>query len=134
MGNFISTVDDTVYREPRLRDTIATTWLAKFQRNYKGRYGKELDIPRWSEIKDKYDIVSTRRFENATRELNKAEDKVAYMSARVTKYTEATENARSDIQKEKAFENLEKANAALAKAIQKRDAAQMKVDQYTLRV
>lgn len=134
LEDFISAIDDTVYREPRLRDTIATTWLSKFQRNYKSRYGRELNVSRWSEIKDQYDMVSVRRFENATCELNKAEEKVAYMSARVTKYTAAVENARTDKQKEKASSNLEKANASLAKAIQKRDAAQMKVDQYTLRV
>lgn len=132
LEDFISAVDDTVYREPRLRDTIATTWLSKFQRNYRAIYGRELNIPRWSDIKDKYDVVSVRRLEKATDELVKAEEQIEKSQARILKYETAIEEARTDKQKQNAVEGLKKAKIALEKAIQKKEAAQIKVDHYTI--
>lgn len=132
LEDFISAVDDTVYREPRLRDTIATTWLSKFQRNYKSIYGRELNIPRWSDIKDKYDVVSVRRLGKATDELIKAEEQIEKSKARVLKYETALEKAKTDKQKQKAEEALQKAEIALEKAIVKKEEARRRVDHYTI--
>lgn len=128
LEDFISAVDDTVYREPRLRDTIATTWLSKFQRNYKARYGKELVIPRWAEIKDKYDIISVRRLEKATLELQKIEKTVEILEERLDMYTATLKNARTSKQKEKAADSIEKAKAALEQAKLKREEARAKLN------
>lgn len=58
LEDFICAVEETVYKEPRFRNTIAATWLEKFNNSYKEYYGIELNIPRWIDIKDKYDIKS----------------------------------------------------------------------------
>lgn len=134
LEDFISAVDDTVYREPRLRDTIATTWLSKFQRNYRNRYGKELNVPRWSEIKDKYDVVSVRRFEKAMLELQKVEQKIEKEEARAARYREAVDVAKTEKQLQKAEENLSKAEISLEKAIEKRNAMKTKVEMYNIRM
>lgn len=55
LEDFISAIEETTFKEPRFRNTVAPTWLTRFQRNYKSRYGKELSVPRWNDIKDKYD-------------------------------------------------------------------------------
>ena len=134
LEDFISAVDDTVYREPRLRDTIATTWLSKFQRNYKSRYGKELDVPRWSEIKDKYDVASVRRFEKAMLELQKIEQRIEKEEAKVERYREDLSMAKTEKQLQKASENLNKAGISLEKAMKKRDEVKVKVEMYHVRI
>ncbi len=131
LEDFISAVDDTVYREPHLRDSIATTWLAKFQRNYRSRYGKELDIPRWVHVKDKYDVAAEKRLRMAIHELQKAEEKINVIKERVAKYSSAYTNAHTDKQKQKASESLERAHVALAKAIENKEDKQQKVNLLT---
>ena len=34
-----------------------------FQRNYKAWYGEELNVPRWNDIIDKYDLITDKKRE-----------------------------------------------------------------------
>lgn len=61
-------------KEPKLRSSVASTWLAVFQRNYKAWYGEELNVPRWNDIKDKYDLITDKQKEKAEQSLAKAMD------------------------------------------------------------
>ncbi len=131
LEDFISAIDDTVYREPRLRDTIATKWLSKFQRNYKARYGKELDVPRWPLIKDNYDLVSVRRKEKATEELNIISSKVDECIKRINYYITQLKSARTEKKVADFQEKLYHAKERLKKYEQKKQEAQRRVDLYT---
>lgn len=53
MEDFISAVDQTVWQNPATRKDSGT-WLAKFKKYYEDCYGIQLVIPRWDDIKDKY--------------------------------------------------------------------------------
>lgn len=53
LEDFISAMEQTVYQNPKTRN-ISGTWLSNFQKSYNNFYGKKLQIPRWSEIEDKY--------------------------------------------------------------------------------
>ena len=65
LEDFISAIEETTFKEPKLRSSVASTWLAIFQRNYKAWYGEELNVPRWNDIKDKYDLVTDKKREKA---------------------------------------------------------------------
>ena len=69
LEDFVSAIEETTFKEPKLRDSIASTWLAVFQKNYKARYGVELNVPRWNDIKDKYDLVTDKKREKAMERL-----------------------------------------------------------------
>ena len=56
LEDFISAVEETTFKEPSLREKVASKWLSIFQKSYKAYYGRELNIPRWNEIKNKYII------------------------------------------------------------------------------
>lgn len=53
--DFISAVEETVFQNPKTHD-IAGSWKSKFVKNYNIFYGVKLNIPRWDDIKHKYDI------------------------------------------------------------------------------
>ena len=53
--DFISAVEETVFQNPKTHD-IAGSWKSKFVKNYNNFYGVKLNIPRWDDIKHKYDI------------------------------------------------------------------------------
>lgn len=89
--DFICAFEETVFKDPRLRSTIAPTWLEVFNRNYKEYYGETLDIPRWRDIADKYDQKTARQRTKAEEELKKA--KKAYED--VLKRKEKIETALS---------------------------------------
>lgn len=54
LEDFISAIEETVYQNPKTREN-AGTWKEEFLENYKNQAGKDLIIPRWIDIKDKYD-------------------------------------------------------------------------------
>lgn len=74
LEDFISAIEETTFKEPKLRSSVASTWLAVFQRNYKAWYGEELNVPRWNDIKDKYDLITDKQKEKAEQSLAKAMD------------------------------------------------------------
>lgn len=128
LEDFISAVEETTFKEPKLRDTVASTWLTVFQRNYKAWKGVELNIPRWNDIKDKYDFVSDKKKEKACEKLELAMIQKQKIEARVLKYQEELIEAKTDKQKEKAEQGLKKALDSLEKALNKVNEAQMQYD------
>lgn len=128
LEDFICAIEDTNFKEPKLRDSIASRWLSLFQKNYKARNGKELVIPRWHEIKDKYDLKSIRQLEKAKEDLQKAKDQEQKIIDRVAKKENNLSAAKTEKQKQKAIDELDKANAALIKAKEKVAKAQKLVD------
>lgn len=109
LEDFICAIEETVYLEPKFRNTIASTWLTKFKRNYRATFGVELDIPRWNSIKDKYDMKSVRIKEKAQEDVNKAEEALQKAKDKLNDSQKKLEAAKTDKQKEKALAAIEKA-------------------------
>lgn len=130
LEDFVSAIEETTFKEPKLRDSIASTWLAVFQKNYKARYGVELNVPRWNDIKDKYDLVTDKKREKAMERLKIATNQKQKTEARVLKYQQEIIEARTDKQKAKAEENLEKAMSSLERALKKLADAQAEYDLF----
>ena len=128
LEDFISAIEETTFKEPKLRNSIASTWLAVFQRNYRAWCGEELDIPRWHDIKDKYDLVTDKKREKAKEQLKNVLLQKQKNEARVLRYQQDIIEARTDKQKEKAEEGLRKAMSALEVALQKVADAQVEYD------
>lgn len=51
--DFLAAIEETIYQNKDTRDDISW-WKQQMSENYKLFYGKEITIPRWIEIKDKY--------------------------------------------------------------------------------
>lgn len=128
LEDFVSAIEETTFKEPKLRSSIASTWLTVFQRNYKAWCGEELSIPRWNDIKDKYDLVTDKKREKARERLELVIAKKQKNEARVLKYQQAIIEAKTDRQKEKAEQNLKKAMSALEEALKKVADAQVQYD------
>ncbi len=54
MEDFIAAIDQTVWQNPATRKDSGT-WLTRFLKYYETFYNQKLNIPRWDDIKDKYD-------------------------------------------------------------------------------
>lgn len=54
LEDFLSAMEETIYRYPDTRVTIALNWKKNLIRSYEKHYGIHLDIPRWNDIADKY--------------------------------------------------------------------------------
>lgn len=128
LEDFISAIEETTFKEPKLRSSVASTWLAVFQRNYKVWCGEELNVPRWNDIKDKYDLVTDKKREKARTKLEMALIQKQKIEARVLRYQQDMIEARTDKQKERAEEGLEKAMNALETSLQKVADAQIQYD------
>lgn len=128
LEDFISAIEETTFKEPKLRDTVASTWLMVFQKNYKAWKGAELQIPRWNEIKDKYDLVTDKKREKAMEKLKIVIAQKQKIEIRVLKFQQQIIEARTDKQKVKAEEGLSKAMASLENALKKVAEAQAQYD------
>lgn len=128
LEDFICAMEETTFKEPKLRDSIASTWLEKFQRNYKARYGHELNVPRWKDIKDKYDLASEKKIEKTNELLERAKNNKQKIEARVLRYQQMSIEARTDRQRENASTNLLKAEKQLEAAIRKLEKVQEQYD------
>lgn len=53
LEDFLSAVEETVYQNPKTHE-LGATWKNEFLKRYQAYYGKLIQIPRWSDIKDKY--------------------------------------------------------------------------------
>lgn len=129
LEDFISALEETTFKEPKLRDSVASTWLSKFNKAYKARYGKELNVPRWNDIKDKYDVGSIRRYERAVVTLTKTEESLKKCEERVLNWAQKLSNAKTEKQKIKAEESLKKANISLETTQKKVEEAKKKVEE-----
>ena len=121
LEDFISALEETIFKEPKLRDSIASTWLSRFQRNYKLYSGKELNIPRWNDIKDKYDCVIDKKIEKIKKEIENSTIRKEKVSERVLKLQQKLIEARTDKQRTSANDGLKKALIALEKVNAKLD-------------
>lgn len=52
--DFLSAIEETVYQNPKTHNESGS-WKAKFIQSYEEYYNCTIDIPRWSEISDKYE-------------------------------------------------------------------------------
>ena len=128
LEDFISAIEETTFKEPKLRSSVASTWLAVFQRNYKAWYGEELNVPRWNDIKDKYDLITDKKREKTRERLEVVTAQKEKIEARVLKYQQAIIESKTDKQKERAEQNLAKAMASLESALKKVADAQVQYD------
>ena len=128
LEDFISAIEETTFKEPKLRSSVASTWLAVFQRNYKAWYGEELNVPRWNDIKDKYDLITDKKREKARERLEVVTAQKEKIEARVLKYQQAIIESKTDKQKKRAEQNLAKAMASLESALKKVADAQVQYD------
>lgn len=117
LEHFISAMEQTVYQNDETRRD-AGTWLVRFKRNYYDRYGIDLNVPRWYEIKDIYDLKQIRKREKAEIAVTKAQEAYNKQQERCeiarTKY-DAAVTSGSETRKQKAEENLRKAQEKLEK-------------------
>ena len=130
LEDFISAIEETTFKEPRLRSSIASTWLTVFQRNYKAWCGEELSVPRWNDIKDKYDLVTDKKREKAREKLELAIFQKQKIEGRVLKYQQSIIEAKTDKQKQKAEQGLKKAMSSLETALKKVADAQAQYDAW----
>lgn len=130
LEDFISAIEETTFKEPKLRSSVASTWLAVFQRNYKKYYGEELNVPRWNDIKDKYDLVTDKKREKARERLEVVTSQKEKIEARVLRYQQAIIEAKTDKQKEKAEQSLSKAMNSLEAALKKVADAQVQYETW----
>ena len=128
LEDFISAIEETTFKEPKLRSSVASTWLAVFQRNYKAWYGEELNVPRWNDIKDKYDLITDKKREKARERLEVVTAQKEKIEARVLKYQQAIIESKTDKQKEKAEHSLAKAMDSLESALKKVADAQVQYE------
>lgn len=128
LEDFISAIEETTFKEPKLRSSVASTWLAIFQRNYKAWYGEELNVPRWNDIKDKYDLITDKKREKARERLEVVTAQKEKIEARVLKYQQAIIESKTDKQKEKAEQSLAKAMNSLESALKKVADAQVEYE------
>lgn len=128
LEDFISAMEETTFKEPKLRSSVASTWLAVFLRNYKAWCGEELNVPRWNDIKDKYDLVTDKKREKAREKLELVILQKQKIEARVLRYQQDIIEARTEKQKEKAEQGLEKAMNSLETALQKVADAQVQYE------
>lgn len=128
LEDFICAIEETTFKEPKLRNSIASTWLEKFQRNYKAWYGYELNVPRWGAIKDKYDLVSGKKIEKAKELLERVKKNKQKIEERILKCQENIIEAKTDKQRENANTSLDKAKKQLESVNLKLEEAQEQYD------
>ena len=53
MEDYLAAFEETIYQNPETRSQGAQ-WKNKFKRSFKNHYGREIDFPKWDEIKEYY--------------------------------------------------------------------------------
>ena len=51
--DFLAAFEETIYQNVETRQS-ASQWKNRFRKSYKAHYGKDIDFPRWDDIKQKY--------------------------------------------------------------------------------
>lgn len=85
LEDFISAIEETVYQNPKTHND-AGAWKSSFLKRYKQATGIDLEIPRWNEIKDKYDLQSARKLKKAQFDLSKANEKLKNRNTQLLEY------------------------------------------------
>lgn len=122
LEDFISAIAETVYQNAETHND-APTWLIRFNKSYKASYGKTLNIPRWTEIANNYDIKSVRRKEKIEEQVKKAEEALAKQVERCRNAQERYDLATANGNQEK----IEKAKEVLDKALERRSICEAKL-------
>ncbi len=122
LEDFISAIAETVYQNAETHND-APTWLIRFNKSYKASYGKTLNIPRWNEIANSYDIKSVRRKEKAEEQVKKAEEALAKQVKRCQDAQERYDLATANGNQAK----IEKAKEALDKALERKLICEVKL-------
>lgn len=121
LEDFISAMDEAVYKNPKTHDK-AGMWLTRFLRSYKEYYGIDLSIPRWIEIKDKYDLKAVRTREKAQANYEKAKEQLVKAKSALDdaqqSYELALENG-VEAEIERAATQVEKRMLAYSKKAEK---------------
>lgn len=65
LEDYLAAIEETVYQNPDTRDKTAE-WKQRMRKSYKNFYGKNIDIPRWIDIKTKYENTK-EQIENSNR-------------------------------------------------------------------
>lgn len=131
LEDFISAIEEAVFQNPKTHNN-AGTWKATFLRSYKQETGIDLSIPRWSEIKDKYDLKSVRKLEKAKSDLAKATDQYEKIKERIQLYHQKlhAEQEKNNVGKVgKIQDDIEKQKKNAEKAKEKINKAQAKIDE-----
>ena len=85
-------------------------------------------MPRWKDIKDKYDLASEKKIEKTNELLERAKNNKQKIEVRVLRYQQMSIEARTDRQRENASTNLLKAEKQLEAAIRKLEKVQEQYD------
>ena len=131
LEDFISAIEEAVFQNPKTHNN-AGTWKAAFFFFYKQETGIDLSIPRWSEIKDKYDLKSVRKLEKAKSDLAKATDQYEKIKERIQLYHQKlhAEQEKNNAGKVgKIQDDIEKQKKNAEKAKEKINKAQAKIDE-----
>jgi type II restriction enzyme len=125
--DFISAMEEAVYQNPKTHNEAAN-WKNRFIKNYRNYYGKDIFIPRWNEIKDKYDMKAIRKHNKALEEKENATEQFLKWDKRIVEISAMLEQTLSDSKHKKLESELEKAKEQKKKASEKIENAQNKID------
>lgn len=134
LEDFISAMEEAVFQNPKTHNN-AGTWKSDFLRSYKHETGINLNIPRWSEIKNKYDLKSFRKLEKAKSDLEKAKIQYKKINERLQlchqKLNE--EQAKYNVSKvDKIMDDIVKQKERAEKAKEKINKAQAKIHELKM--
>lgn len=135
LEDFISAIEEAVYQNPKTHND-AGKWRSSFLKNYKKYAGIDLDIPRWSDIKDKYDLKSVRKLERAQIDLQRFAEQYDKTLGKIkeyeTKYNAAIHNG--DIYKaEKIQQDREKQETKAKKIEEKIEKTKTEIEELEKR-
>ena len=123
LEDFISAVEETVYRNPDTR-AEAGAWEANFLRSYKQYFGRNIIIPRWFDIQEKYDLKTPRMIEKLQSDREKAILNKNKIHTRVKTLMELYQKAIEEGDEN----NIKRAKVKLDEAQEKADKATVKLD------
>lgn len=61
LEDFLAAIEDTIYAYHDTRATLADNWTKRLCASYEKCYGKELVLPRWMDVKAKYQKRATKK-------------------------------------------------------------------------
>lgn len=132
LEDFISAIEEAVFQNPKTHNN-AGMWKTSFLRSYKKETGVDLDIPRWSEIKDKYDLKSVRKLEKAKCDLQKAIDRYKKINVKIQLLYQKLNTAqeKKDVNKiNKIKADIEKQKENAEKVKEKINKVQTQIDEF----
>lgn len=124
LEHFVSAIEQAVYQNDKTRD-LAPRWKTRFLAAYYDFYNVRLNIPRWYEIEDLYDLKKLRKIQKARDALTKAQDQEQKQIERL----EALRSKLNDAILRSKQTQIEKLQADIIKAEEKLAELRTKVAQ-----